>query len=79
MFFRFGKKITSILIIFIDKLLKATLIIPRGTCRFYPSCSDYAQEAIKSFPLHKALLKILIRTFKCNPFFRGGFDPVKKI
>jgi uncharacterized protein len=78
MVLRFGKKLTSLLVVFFEKLLKAIFVFPRGTCRYYPSCSDYAQEAIKKLPLHIALLKISIRILKCNPFFKGGFDPVVK-
>jgi uncharacterized protein len=76
--FRFGKKIASYLLIFIDFIIKSIFIIPRGTCRYFPSCSDYAQEAIKRLPIHLALLKILKRIFRCNPFFKGGYDPVIK-
>jgi uncharacterized protein len=47
-----------------------------GSCRFYPSCGEYAQEAIIKLPLYKALLIIIIRILKCNPINSGGFDPV---
>ncbi len=45
-------------------------------CRFYPSCSVYALEALDRFPLHRALLLIVWRLLRCNPFHPGGFDPV---
>ncbi len=47
-------------------------------CRFHPTCSDYAIEALQSFPVHSALYLITKRIIKCNPFFRGGIDHVKK-
>lgn len=72
------KKIASLLLRIIENIIKSIFIIPRGTCRYYPSCSDYAQEAIKRLPLHEAILKISIRIFKCNPLFKGGYDPVMK-
>ncbi|PIZ05065.1 MAG: membrane protein insertion efficiency factor YidD [Gammaproteobacteria bacterium CG_4_10_14_0_8_um_filter_38_16] len=46
-------------------------------CRFYPSCSQYAQEALTVFPLHKAFFLIGRRILRCHPFNPGGFDPVK--
>lgn len=45
-------------------------------CRFYPTCSHYALEAIE---VHGALwgsLLALWRFLRCNPLFRGGYDPV---
>jgi putative membrane protein insertion efficiency factor len=47
-------------------------------CRHYPSCSNYAIEAVEKLPLYKALPKIIIRVLKCNPLFKGGYDPVQK-
>lgn len=47
-----------------------------GQCRFYPSCSHYAQEAIR---VHGALRGSALATWRllrCGPFSRGGFDPV---
>lgn len=46
-------------------------------CRFYPTCSSYAIDAINYLPIHKALPMILFRILRCNPLFKGGFDPVK--
>ncbi|MAZ66314.1 MAG: membrane protein insertion efficiency factor YidD [Kangiellaceae bacterium] len=45
-------------------------------CRFYPSCSQYAIEAIERHPLHHALLLITKRLSKCHPGHEGGIDPV---
>ncbi|MCK5451603.1 MAG: membrane protein insertion efficiency factor YidD [Candidatus Omnitrophica bacterium] len=50
----------------------------KRNCRFYPSCSEYAIEAIEIDGLAKGSLKAVWRILKCNPFSRGGFDPVKK-
>jgi uncharacterized protein len=74
--FGFGKRLTSMLFSGTNILIKSIFIIPRGSCRYIPSCSDYAQEAIKKFPLHIALLKIALRIIRCNPLSKGGFDPV---
>ena len=47
-------------------------------CRFHPSCSNYAKEAIETLPVHTALLKTIWRLLRCHPFSKGGFDPVDK-
>lgn len=48
----------------------------RGNCRFYPTCSDYAIEALKVHSFWKATLLIILRILKCNPFGGKGYDPV---
>lgn len=45
-------------------------------CRFVPTCSDYALEALQRKPLPEALWLIVRRLARCHPFCRGGFDPV---
>jgi uncharacterized protein len=47
-------------------------------CRFYPSCSEYAQEAITHHGIFRGGVLILKRILKCHPFHPGGYDPVKK-
>lgn len=46
-------------------------------CRFYPSCSDYAVESIKSYGVFKGLFLSLKRLCKCHPFCEGGIDKVR--
>ncbi|MBN2120222.1 MAG: membrane protein insertion efficiency factor YidD [Candidatus Omnitrophica bacterium] len=48
-----------------------------ASCRFFPSCSDYALESLHNYILPKALLKIFFRIIRCNPFFPGGHDPLR--
>lgn len=48
------------------------------SCRFYPSCSNYAIEALHKRRLLKALAMIAWRVVRCNPLNAGGFDPVDK-
>ncbi|MEC1612905.1 membrane protein insertion efficiency factor YidD [Bacillus mojavensis] len=46
------------------------------TCRFYPTCSQYGIEAIKTHGALKGGWLTLIRILKCQPFHAGGVDPV---
>jgi len=48
-------------------------------CRFYPSCSVYAQEAIETFGAWRGGLLTLRRLSRCRPFGPSGFDPVPEI
>ncbi|MDD2388701.1 MAG: membrane protein insertion efficiency factor YidD [Desulfobacterales bacterium] len=45
-------------------------------CRFYPSCSEYAYQAIKTHGVMKGGVLSLKRLVKCHPFHEGGYDPV---
>ncbi|MFH7321126.1 membrane protein insertion efficiency factor YidD [Desulfurivibrio sp. D14AmB] len=46
-------------------------------CRFVPSCSEYAVEAISIHGVRRGGFMALKRILRCHPFCRGGFDPVK--
>lgn len=67
------KKISIAVIRFYQKKI-SPLFPPR--CRFYPTCSQYAVEAIERFGVFKGGLLGLWRLLRCNPLFPGGFDPV---
>ncbi len=45
-------------------------------CRFYPSCSHYAEEAITKYGAFKGVFLSFKRILKCHPFHPGGYDPV---
>jgi putative membrane protein insertion efficiency factor len=47
-----------------------------GQCRFSPSCSHYAEDAIRSHGLFRGLALGTWRILRCNPFGAGGIDPV---
>lgn len=49
----------------------------RPRCRYEPSCSVYAEEAIERFGLIRGLILAAWRLMRCNPFSHGGFDPVR--
>lgn len=65
------------ILIFMVKLYKMFIspLFP-PSCRHYPSCSAYAIEALEKHGLFKGTYYASIRILKCNPFFKGGFDPV---
>ena len=47
------------------------------TCRFYPSCSEYAAQAIGRFGILRGLVLAGWRLLRCNPWSKGGVDPVE--
>lgn len=49
---------------------------PRS-CRFYPTCSQYALEAVESYGVIRGGLMSLKRILNCHPFNPGGYDPVE--
>lgn len=71
--FRILKKIL-IGLIFLYKRLLSPFLPP--SCRFHPSCSDYAREAIETHGVFSGVLLALKRLFRCHPFNPGGVDPV---
>ena len=48
----------------------------RPSCRFIPTCSDYAVEAIEKHGALKGFGLSVWRILRCNPFGKGGYDPV---
>lgn len=58
-------------------LLKVFLNNRPGSCKFYPSCSEYAKQSFKQFDFISAFRLSLFRIFKCGPHGKnGGYDPV---
>ena len=49
---------------------------PKGVCRFTPTCSQYAKQAITKHGAFKGSYLSVKRLFKCHPFHKGGYDPV---
>jgi hypothetical protein len=68
-----GKAILIALIRLYQKALSPML---KPSCRFHPSCSEYAAQAIEKYGPARGLLKAVWRVLRCNPFHKGGFDPV---
>jgi len=70
------QKAVVFLISFYQRLV-SPLLPPN--CRFCPSCSDYALQAVHRFGIVKGLILAIIRVLKCNPLFSGGYDPVPEL
>jgi uncharacterized protein len=47
-------------------------------CKYYPSCSEYAAQAIQRFGILRGLVLAGWRLLRCNPWSRGGFDTVEE-
>ncbi|MEO9188380.1 MAG: membrane protein insertion efficiency factor YidD [Acetobacteraceae bacterium] len=45
-------------------------------CRYYPSCSTYAVQAVSNYGILRGLILAVWRVLRCNPLSRGGVDPV---
>lgn len=45
-------------------------------CKYYPTCSNYAVEALQTHGFFKGTLLAIWRVLRCNPFSKGGYDPV---
>ena len=72
-----GRIVKRIFLVFVRgyQLTISPLIGP--SCRFHPTCSNYAIEAIEKKSLFVAIYLITTRLLRCNPLFKGGEDPVK--
>ena len=67
------KKIFILPIRFYQKFISPAL---GDRCRFYPTCSSYMIEAIQVHGVIKGILLGTYRILRCNPFCKGGIDPV---
>jgi putative membrane protein insertion efficiency factor len=50
--------------------------LPRR-CKYHPSCSEYAVQAIRTYGVLRGLVLAVWRLSRCNPWSHGGFDPVE--
>lgn len=56
------------------KILISPMLPP--SCRFQPTCSEYAMEAIEKFGIIRGSGMAVMRILRCHPFHPGGYDPV---
>lgn len=59
-----------------DNPISHTLLGPSSVCRYSPRCSDYAIDAMQKYGILKGSWMALKRIARCNPYAKGGFDPV---
>lgn len=45
-------------------------------CKYYPTCSEYSKQAIEKYGAIKGMFLSIKRILKCNPFSKGGYDPL---
>lgn len=69
--------LTKILLILIGFYQKFISPLKSGRCRFYPTCSNYALEAINRYGSWRGGLMSIKRILSCHPFHSGGYDPVE--
>ena len=73
-----AKNVISETVYALIQSVKTAFLMQGAVCKFEPSCSNYAKEALKTLPLRLAIIKIIWRVLRCNPLSKGGFDPVSK-
>ena len=71
------KKILISFINFYQKHISLWLESKNVKCKFYPTCSEYTKQAIEKYGAFKGSLKGIWRILRCNPFSKGGYDPLK--
>jgi len=64
------------IILAIIRLYQATASIRQPRCRFDPSCSQYALEAVEKYGIYKGSIKAIQRISRCHPFGSSGYDPL---
>lgn len=70
------KKLFIWLILFYQKYLSP---LKSTKCPYFPSCSQYGLEAVRQYGAWKGGLLSIWRILRCNPFSKGGYDPVPSI
>ena len=74
---RIIKKSIAMLFLALIRVYQYTLSPVLGSnCRFYPSCSEYAYQAIRRYGPLGGLVLAVKRILRCHPFHPGGIDPV---
>lgn len=71
------KKIFIYLIEWYQKYISKFFENKNIRCKYYPTCSEYTKQAIIKYGVIKGSLLGMKRILKCNPFSKGGYDPLK--
>jgi len=51
-------------------------LFPTG-CKYYPTCSEFSKQSFRKHGIIKGVLLSIVRIIKCNPFSKGGINPVR--
>lgn len=71
------KKISIFLIDLYKKIISPIFVAQGIHCKYYPTCSQYMRQAIEKYGFFKGSYLGIKRIIKCNPFSKGGNDPLK--
>ena len=71
------KKLLIKLIEMYQKHISKWLESKNINCKFYPTCSEYTKQAIQKYGATKGIIFGICRIIRCNPFSKGGYDPLK--
>ena len=71
------KKLPIKLIEMYQKHISKWLESKNINCKFYPTCSEYTKQAIQKYGATKGIIIGICRIIRCNPFSKGGYDPLK--
>ncbi len=71
------RKIITCFISFYKKTISPIFHYLGIDCKYYPTCSEYTKQAIIKYGVIKGMLLGIKRILKCNPFSKGGYDPLK--
>ncbi len=83
-FFIFIGSFVTYIVVYLIRIYQKTLsfdhgllkiFYPHGYCRYHPTCSNYAVDALTKYGLIKGGLKAVWRILRCNPWSKGGHDP----
>ena len=71
------KKIMINMIRWYQKHISCWLEAKNIHCKYYPSCSEYTKQAIEKYGAGKGMILGIYRILRCNPFSKGGYEPLK--
>ena len=71
------KKILIKIIEFYQKHISMWFETKGIKCKYFPTCSEYSKQSIMKYGVIKGVFLSFKRIIKCNPFSKGGYDPVK--
>lgn len=71
------KKLIIFLIEKYQKVISPIISRHGVNCKYYPTCSEYTKQAVEKYGFFVGICKGIVRILRCNPFSKGGYDPLK--